>query len=130
MLPMASRVAIATRDRGGDDRAGDDRAGDNGGGDDDTNAAGPGMAVLCRPFAQPLYVQVSMAWSHGPGQVNFSRGCVHISVTLGTGSARTGPLDAMAIPGARSRDKPGNKPGERPGERLAGIGRTTHKGQR
>jgi len=48
---MASRVAIATRDG----------AGDNGGGDDDTNAADPGMAVLCGAFAQPLYVQVSMA---------------------------------------------------------------------
>jgi len=53
---MASRVAIATRDGAGDDRAGDDR-----GGDDDTNATGPGMAVLCGPFARPLYVQVSMA---------------------------------------------------------------------
>ena len=53
---MASRVAIATRDG-----AGDNGAGDNGGGDDDTNADGPGMAVLCGPFARPLYVQVSMA---------------------------------------------------------------------
>ena len=58
---MASRVAIATRDGAGDDRAGDDRGGDDRGGDDDTNAAGPGMAVLCGPFARPLYVQVSMA---------------------------------------------------------------------
>ena len=58
---MASRVAIATRDGAGDDRGGDNGAGDNGAGDDDTNAAGPGMAVLCGPFARPLYVQVSMA---------------------------------------------------------------------